>query len=147
MAFNWQCYECAEKWTSYRFSVLVGTVFENTQYPLREWFRIIHLILTSKKGISVLQIHRAIVTGSYSSAQSMCHRIRAGLANGDFRELIGIAKVNETLIGGKAKNRHRDKRGSGGATGGSGKYIAAGTVSRKGNLVGPPHRGCSRPHA
>jgi len=129
MAFYWQCYECAEKWTSYRFSVLVGTVFENTKYPLREWFRIIHLILTSKKGISVLQIHRAIGTGSYSSAQSMCRRIRAGLANGDFRELIGIAKVDETLISGKAKNRHRDKRGSDGANGGSGKNFVAGAVS------------------
>jgi transposase-like protein len=96
-AFNWQCYACSVEGTSYRFSVLVGTVFENTKYPLREWFRVIHLMLTSKKGISALQIHRMIGTGSYRTAWSMCHRIRAGLANEDFRKLIGI--VEEPSLG------------------------------------------------
>jgi transposase-like protein/IS1 family transposase len=134
-AFNWQCYACSVEGTSYRFSVLVGTVFENTKYPLREWFRVIHLMLTSKKGISALQIHRMIGTGSYRTAWSMCHRIRAGLANEDFRKLIGIVEVDETFVGGKAKNRHWDKRGGGGATGGSGKAIIAGAVQRKGNVV------------
>jgi CheY-like chemotaxis protein len=47
----------------------------------------------------------------------MCHRIRAGLADKDFRKLMGIVEVDETLVGGKAKNRHWDKRGGGGGTG------------------------------
>ena len=43
--------------SGYRFSHIAGTIFENTNKPLREWFRVIHLMLTSKKGISALQVH------------------------------------------------------------------------------------------
>ena len=50
--FHWQCQQCAPQ--GYRFSVLAGTVFENTNKPLRQWFRVIHLMLTSKKGIRAL---------------------------------------------------------------------------------------------
>jgi transposase-like protein/IS1 family transposase len=135
-AFNWQCYACSVQGTSYRFSVLVGTVFENTKYPLREWFRVIHLMLTSKKGISALQIHRMIGTGSYRTAWSMCHRIRAALVDKEFRKLMGIVEVDETFIGGKANNRHKNDRFDGtNGTGGSGKAIVAGAVQRKGNVV------------
>ena len=119
LPFHWQCYACTPG-GGYRFSVLVGTVFENTNKPLRVWFRVIHLMMTSKKGISALQIHRLMGFGSYSTAWFMCHRIRAGLADEDFRKLVGIVEVDETFIGGKAKNRHKDKRGDGsGGTGGA----------------------------
>ncbi len=135
--WNWQCYACDPKGESHRFSHIVGTIFENTNKPLREWFRVIHLMLTSKKGISALQIHRMMGFGSYRTAWYMCHRIRAGLANEDFRKLMGIVEVDETFVGGKAKNRQWDKRGGGGGTGGvgSGKVPVVGAVSRKGNVV------------
>ncbi len=57
MPFQWQCYACAPD-TGYRFSVIAGTIFENTKKPLRDWFRVVHLMLTSKKGMSALQIQR-----------------------------------------------------------------------------------------
>jgi hypothetical protein len=41
----------------YRFSVLVGTIFENTNVPMLQWFKVVYFMLTSK-GISALQIHR-----------------------------------------------------------------------------------------
>jgi transposase-like protein len=135
MPNKWQCYSCSPD-SGYRFSHLTGTIFENTNKPLRDWFRVIHLMLTSKKGISARQIHRTLGFGSYETAWSMCHRVRAGLANEDFRKLMGIVEVDETFVGGLAKNRHKDKRGGGeGGTGGSGKTIVAGAVSRKGNVV------------
>src|SRR5258706_11872320 len=46
---HWQCKQCATD--GYRFSVLVGTIFENTNKPLMDWFRVMHMMLTSKKGI------------------------------------------------------------------------------------------------
>ena len=134
--WHWQCYECAPQ-TSYRFSHITGTIFENTNKPLRDWFRVIHLMLTSKKGMSGLQIYRFMGFGSYKTAWYMCHRVRAALADRDFEKLAGIVEVDETFVGGKAKSRHKDRRGGGGGTGGvgSGKAVVAGAVRRKGNVV------------
>ncbi|MGH9807375.1 MAG: IS1595 family transposase, partial [Terriglobia bacterium] len=134
-AFHWQCYACADKGTSYRFSVLVGTIFENTKYPMRDWFRVIHMMLTSKKGVAALEVHRVIGTGSYRTAWSMCHRIRAGLADEKFRKLIGIVEVDETYIGGKDKNRHWDKKSGGVGGQNTDKFIVIGAAQRKGNVV------------
>ena len=66
---------------------------------MRTWFKIIYLMLTSKKGIAALQVQRMFGFGSYSTAHYMCHRIRAGLADHAFRKLIGIVEVDETFVG------------------------------------------------
>jgi transposase-like protein len=116
--FHWQCYQCAPH-TSYRFSHITGTIFENTKVDLRDWFKVIHLMLTSKKGMSALQIRRYMGFGSYKTAWLMCHKIRTALMQ-DIGKLGGVVEVDETFVGGKAKNRHWDKRGGGGGTGGVG---------------------------
>jgi hypothetical protein len=139
--WHWQCYECAPN-TSYRFSHITGTIFENTNKPLRDWFKVIHLMLTSKKGMSALQIFRYMGFGSYKTAWYMCHRVRMGLSEPQTM-LGGMVEVDETFIGGKAHNRHYSKRDKdddgnpthGGGTVGSGKTPVIGAVSRKGRLV------------
>lgn len=134
--WHWQCPKCAPGGsTGYRFSVIAGTIFENTNKTLREWFRVVHLMLTSKKGMSALQIQRYMGFGSYETAWSMCHKVRAALIEAP-EKLGGIVEVDETFIGGLAKNRHKDKRGDGsGGTGGVGKAVVAGAVKRKGNVI------------
>jgi transposase-like protein len=131
--FNWQCQNCEKR--GYRFSVLVGTIFENTNVGLRKWFQVIHLMLSSKKGMSALQIHRMMGFGSYSTAHYMCHRVRAGLTDPNFRKLMGIVEVDETYVGGKDHNRHWDKKSGSVGPEGSGKTPVIGAVSRKGNVV------------
>jgi ISXO2-like transposase domain/Transposase zinc-ribbon domain len=135
--WHWQCAKCAPGGsTGYRFSHITGTIFENTNKPLRDWYRVVHLMLTSKKGMSALQIMRYMGFGSYKTAWMMCHKIRIALIE-DIKQLGGIVEVDETFVGGLAKNRHRDKRGGGGGTGGigSGKTPIIGAVKRKGNVI------------
>ncbi|HUZ30545.1 MAG TPA: IS1595 family transposase, partial [Xanthobacteraceae bacterium] len=89
--FHWQCLECGDG--PYRFSALVGTIFENTKKPLRDWYRVAHLMLSSKKGMSALQIQRMMGFGSYETAHSMCHKIRAGLIAPE-QKLGGIVEMD-----------------------------------------------------
>jgi hypothetical protein len=98
--FHWQCRACASQ--GYRFSCLSGTIFENTKKPLRDWFRVAHFMLASKKGMSALQIQRMLGFGSYETAHSICHKIRAALIAPETK-LGGIVEIDETWIGGKTK--------------------------------------------
>ncbi len=98
--WHWQCEQCAPD--GYRFSIIAGTIFENTNKPLRDWYRVIHLMLTSKKGMSSRQIRRYMGFGSDKTAWHMCHRIRAALVD-NIDQLGGIVEVDETFVGGKAQ--------------------------------------------
>jgi len=125
------------KKNGYRFSALVGTVFENTNYPLPVWFEVIYLICQSKKGMSALQIQRMLKENgrptAYKTAFYICHRVRAMLDNDQFGQLMGEVEVDETYIGGKAINRHRSAAKQ--RRGGWDKAKVIGAISRKGNVI------------
>lgn len=130
--YHWQCEACAVD--GYRFSVIAGTIFENTNKPLRDWFKVVHLMLTSKKGMSSRQIGRYMGFGSVKTAWLMGHKIRTALIEPETK-LGGIVEMDETYIGGKDSNRHWNKRSNGRGGAGSGKTTVIGAVSRKGNVV------------
>jgi transposase-like protein len=89
--WKWVCKQSHAK-NGYRFSPLVGTIFENTNIPLRTWFQCILLMCRSKKGMSALQIQHTLGLGSYRSAWYMCHRIRAAMENTDFTKLRVVSE-------------------------------------------------------
>jgi transposase-like protein len=132
MPFKWECMRCGVS-TSYRFSVTVGTIFENSNIGLRAWFKVIYMMLTGKKGVAALEVQRVMGFGSYRTAHYLCMRVRAGLADPEFRKLVGIVEVDETYVGGKNKNRHADKKLEG--SGVANKFPVIGAVTRKGTLV------------
>lgn len=96
--FRWRCRGCKKQ-----YSVRTGTVFEDSRIPLRHWCFAFWRASTSKKGVSALEIHRQ--TGlSYKSCLFLLHRIRFAMAPTDGNPLTGIVEVDETYIGGKARN-------------------------------------------
>src|SRR5262245_48485003 len=90
-----------------QFTVRVGTVFEDSHAPLHKWFQAIHLLCSSKKGISSHQLHR-ILEVQYNTAWFMSHRIREAMRYGDLAPMGGaggIAEVDETFISRKDNAR------------------------------------------
>jgi hypothetical protein len=127
---------CHKK-NGYRFSVISGTVFQDTKRPLREWYTVAFLMLNAKKGISSLNVQRIMGFKKEKTAWYMCHRIRAAMHDPDFKQLMGIVEVDEMYLGGEQKNRHwkdRQKYHGGGAAH-TGKVTVIGAISRKGNVV------------
>jgi transposase-like protein len=136
--FKWECANVkCRKGHAYRFSVTAGTIFENTKIPLITWFKVLYVMLTSKKGVSSRQVRRQFF-GEQSSTRTawyVGHRLRAAMHDADFRRLMGIVEVDETFVGGKDKNRRASKKTP--VRGGekSGKVGVIGAISRKGNVV------------
>jgi transposase-like protein len=95
----WWCRSCKKQ-----FTVTVGSIFEDSHLPLHKWLLAIHLMLSSKKGVSAHQLMRNLEIGSYRSAWFMSHRIRWALTQEPVRELFGgTVEMDETYIGGKLR--------------------------------------------
>jgi transposase-like protein len=103
-------YKCASKACYKKFSVTVGTIFENTKLPLRTWFAGIYLATSHKKGISSLQLGRDLGIDK-KNAWFMLQRIREVFFPENMPKVQdGLFHVDETFIGGKNKNRHAHKK-------------------------------------
>jgi transposase-like protein len=95
------------------FSVLHGTIFENTHLDLRMWLYAINLIVIWRKGVSVMGQRRALGMGSYGSAWRMMHRIREAISKDDTGFFKSIVEIDETYIGGNPRADKEHKRGRG----------------------------------
>jgi transposase-like protein len=104
-------YKCANKECYKKFSVTVGTIFEDSNVPLRTWFATLFLVTTSKKGISSMQLSRQLNL-TQKTAWFMLQRIREMLQIDIISDepLNGMVAADESFIGGKNKNRHKDKK-------------------------------------
>lgn len=100
-------YRCKD--TGKNFNVKTRTIFENTKIPLPKWFIAIWLVTSHKRGISSYQLARDIHV-TQKTAWFMLHRIRKGIEDANDFELEGTIEIDETFVGGKNKNRHRDKK-------------------------------------
>jgi transposase-like protein len=90
-----------------QFTVTIGTVMEDSKIPLSKWLLAMHLMGASKKGMSALQLSRMLGV-TYKSAWFLCHRIREAMTPKNIGPIGGqnrVVEADETLIGGKAKNR------------------------------------------
>lgn len=103
---TWQCKDCKKM-----FTVKLGTVMEDSPIGLDKWLCAMWLICNAKNGISSYEIHRAIGI-TQKSAWFLLHRIRLAMQSGTFEKLSGTIEGDETFVGGKAKNMHKERRES-----------------------------------
>lgn len=122
----WKCKACKKQ-----FSVKVGTIFEDSPLGLDKWLPAVWLIANSKNGISSHELGRALGV-TQKSTWFMLHRIRLAMQDGSFNKLTGEVEVDETYIGGLARNMHKHKRAE---------KISARGVKDKTAIVGAMERG------
>lgn len=94
------------------FSVLVGTIFENTKVSLRKWFIAMYLISCSKKSVSSCQLARDIKV-TQKTAWFMMQKIRGLFGLDDSTVLDGEVEMDEMYLGGRETNKHESKRTEG----------------------------------
>lgn len=125
---NHKCGDCRA-----RFSIKVGTIFEDTKIPLRKWFMAIWMLTSHKKGIASTTLAKDIKV-TQKTAWFMLHRLRHAAATKSFNApLKGTVEADETYVGGKEKNKHAKDR-SGDTKGGKGKAIVFGMIERDGEV-------------
>lgn len=127
-------WKCMNKACHKQFSVKVGTVMEDSPIGLDKWLAAVWMITNAKNGISSCEIARALGI-TQKSAWFLLHRIRLAMQSGTFEKLSGQVEVDETYIGGLARNMHRDRRAKSiKGTGGAGKAAVMGLLERNGKV-------------
>jgi transposase-like protein len=127
-----KCYVCRK-----RFSIRVGTIFQDTKLPLRTWFAAIWMITNHPKGIASTTLATDLGI-TQKTAWFVLHRLRHAARTDSFNApLEGVVEVDETFVGGKFHNKSKSERRQGGGRGGmgSGKTPVVGAVSRDGEVV------------
>jgi transposase-like protein len=126
----WKCSNCRKQ-----FSIKAGTVFEDSPIGLDKWLPAVWMIAGAKNGISSWELHRALGV-TQKTAWFMLHRIRLAMQDAQSGgKLGGEVEVDETFIGGKARNMHkaeRDRKIKG--RGPDGKAIVAAVLARGGKV-------------
>jgi transposase-like protein len=134
---NARLYRCYEDHPKQKFSLKVGTVFEDSPIPLQKWLPAVWLVVNCKNGISSYELHRALGV-TQKSAWFMLHRIRLAVQSKSFVKIGGPGsevEVDETFIGGKARNMHKDRRIKTKVREGNwGKAIVMGMLERGGHV-------------
>lgn len=103
---RWKCKECYKQ-----FSVKMGTIFEDSPISLDKWLAALWMLVNCKNGISSYEVGRDLGI-TQKSAWFVLHRLRLALQSGSMERMGGNGKhveVDETFIGGAARNMHRDK--------------------------------------
>jgi transposase-like protein len=130
---NGKTWKCARVECHQRFSIRVGTIFEDSKIPLRKWLAAIWLITSHRKGIASTQLARDIDV-TQKTGWFMLHRLRHAARTRSFnRPLKGIIESDTTFIGGKEKNKHAHKKVPG-SQGGRNKDVVLGLIEREGEL-------------
>ena len=128
-------YKCKEKLCAKKFTVTVGTIFDNTKIPLPKWFAAMYLVTSHKKGISSCQLAKDIEI-TQKSAWFVLGRIREMLKIEIDIQVTSLVEIDETYVGGKAKNKHKVERKEllKNGTGGANKSMVFGILERGGSV-------------
>jgi len=102
----WKCYGNHER---SKFSLKVGTIFEDSAIPLEKWLPTVWLLANCKNGISSYEVARSLGV-TQKTAWFMLHRVRLAMRSTGFGKLGGEIEVDESFIGGKARSVHLGKR-------------------------------------
>jgi transposase-like protein len=126
----WFCKGCKKQ-----FTIKVGTIFEDSPIGLDKWLCALWMLCNCKNGVSSYEVHRAIGV-TQKTAWFMLHRLRMVMHEDDQTKLSGEIEMDETFVGGKAKNMHKAKRAKALKADGTfkGKTIVVGMLERKGRV-------------